>query len=152
MKNRLLSKRGHTLLELTCAMFVISVGLFGVIHIYMRGMEKMNAINEYETALCALNNEMETLRAKSWEMLEPGEGLPFLSETPGMERLYLAEAQTCITAENESAALKRVTVRIRWIGEHGRRIEKKLTTLIAQTDTLPEPVAGKEEYAHASQS
>ena len=139
MKNRLLSKRGHTLLELTCALFVISVGLFGVIHIYLSGLEKMNAINEYETALCALHNE-------------PGEGLPFLSETPGMERLYLAEAQTCITAENDSAALKRVTVRIRWIGEHGRRIEKKLTTLIAQTDTLPEPVAGKEEYAHASQS
>lgn len=152
MKNRLLTRNGFTLVELTCALFVISVGLFGVIHIYMRGMEKMNAINEYETALCALNNEMETLRATSWELLEPGEDLPFQSETPGVERLHLAEARTCIAVENGSMALKRVTVRIRWTGEHGRRIEKELTTFIAQTGTLPEPVSGKEEYAHASQS
>ena len=113
---------------------------------------RSNAINEYETALCALNNEMETLRATAWELLEPGEGLPFRSETPGVEQLHLAEVGTSIAAENGNTALKRVTVRIRWIGEHGRRIEKELTTLIAQTDTLPEPVAGKEEYAHASQS
>jgi len=148
MKNRLLARNGFTLVELTCALFVISVGLFGVIHIYMRGMEKMNAINEYETALCALNNEMETLRATAWESQEPGEGLPFQSETPGVERLHLAETRTCIAVENDNAALKRVTVRIRWTGEHGRRIEKKLTTLIARTDTNK----GKEEYTHASQS
>ena len=141
-------KAGFTLVELTCALFVISVGLFGVIHIYMRGMEKMNAINEYETALCALNNEMETLRATPWDSLEPGEGLPFQSETPDMERLHLAEARTCIAVESGSAVLKRVTVRICWTGEHGRRIEKELTTLIARTDTN----TVKEEYAHASQS
>jgi len=146
MKDKLLSKHGFTLLELTCAVFVISVGLFGVLHVYLRGMDKMQAINEYETALCALNNELETLRTLPWETLTPGEGLSFRSETPGLEQLYLAEAQTFITADKDHAGLKRVTVRIRWTGEHGRRIEKELTTLIAQT------ASSREDYANASHS
>jgi len=145
-RRTLFLNRGFSLIELTCAISVISVGLFGIIHIYLRGIDKMHAINEYETALCALNNELETLRTLPWEALEPGEGLSFHSETPGVERLHLAEARTFITLAENNAELKQVTVRIRWVGEYGRRIEKELTTLIAHTAT------GREEYADASQS
>ena len=142
-EHTLLLKHGFTLLELTCAIFVISVGLFGILHIYLQGIDKMQAINEYETALCALSNEMETLRTVPFDALELGDGLPFRSETPGLEHLHLAETLCFIAAEEDGAALKRVTVRIRWIGEHGRRIEKELTTLIARTTT------DREDYADA---
>ena len=154
MKRRqyMLTQKGSSLIELTCAIFVISVGLFGVIHVYLRGIEKMKTINEYETVLCALNNELETLRALPWETLEPGNDMPFRSETPGMEQLHLAEARTFIILENGYNRLKRVTVRIRWIGEHGRRIEKELTTLITQNDAIEEPLASSGEYADASRS
>jgi len=65
MNRRYTSPRnsGFSLIELTCAMFIISLGLFAVVHVYLQGIEKMRAIDEYETALCALNNEIETLRA-----------------------------------------------------------------------------------------
>lgn len=154
MKRRqyLLMPNGSSLIELTCAIFVISVGLFGVIHIYMRGIEKMQAINEYEAVLCALNNELETLRALPWETLKPGNDLPFRSETPGLERLHLAETRTFINLEQNYTGLKRVTVRIRWIGEHGRRIEKELTTLITRVDATGESLTNLEEYADASRS
>lgn len=140
----LLLRRGFTLLELTCAIFVISAGLFGILHIYLQGIDKMQAINEYETAICALSNEMEMLRTVPFDALELGNGQPFHSETPGLEHLHLAETLTFIAAEEDDTALKRVTVRIRWIGEHGRRIEKELTTLIARTTT------DREDYADAS--
>ncbi len=130
-------QRGFSLIELTCAMAVVSIGLGGVLHIYLHGIEKMRAVDEYETALCVLNNEIETLRAQSWDALEPGAGLPFRS-APLIEGLHLAETQVTIQdAFNGQPGLKQATARIRWIGEHGRPIEKELTTLIAQTDGVP---------------
>ncbi len=127
------SPSGSSLIELTCALFVMCVGIFGVIHLYMNGLDKMRAIGEYETALCALSNEIETLRALPPGSLSPGESLPFRSETPGMDRLHLADARVDAapwpSAPNE---LMQVTARIQWRGEHGRLMEKRLTTLIAQ--------------------
>jgi len=148
----MMMKKGSSLIELTCALFVVSVGLFGVMHVYLRGMEKMEAIKEYETALCALNNELETLRALPWDELETGDGLPFRSETPGVEQLHLVEARSFITLEQEYDGLKRVTVRMRWIGEHGRRIEKELTTMITQDDALEVSLADFREYTDVSRS
>lgn len=137
---------GFSLVELTCALAVVSIGLGSVIHVYLRGIEKMRAIDEYETALCVLNNELETLRAQPWDALEPGDALPFRS-APHIEGLRLAETWAAIEdASGGDAGLKQVTARIRWIGEHGRRIEKELTTFIACTDPLPRTPAAWEHW------
>lgn len=125
-------RSGFALLELTTALFIVTVGVFGIIHLHTRGLDKLRVISEYDTALCALNNEIEYLRALPYETLEQGARLPFRSTTPGIERLHRAETFVCIEdAGVGPVSLKRATARIRWTGEHGRGIEKHLVTLIA---------------------
>ncbi len=129
-------RSGFMLIELSAALFVATVGVFGALHLYMLSLDRIRAISEYETALCVLNNEVETLRAAPYDGLAIGEGLPFRSETPGVERLHLAETTVRIEDIGDGALeLKRVVARVRWIGEHGRRIEKELVTFITRKET-----------------
>ena len=127
------NNRGASLLELTCALFLVTVGAFGALHMYLIGIDKAKGVQEYEIAMQALNNEIESLRAVDFEELKAGTGLPFLSDTPALDRLVNVERNTVIVDKaEETRGLKQVRVRIRWTGEYGRRIEKNLTTLIAK--------------------
>ena len=129
-------RSGFMLIELSAALFVATVGAFGAMHLYMLSLDRIRAISEYETALCVLNNEIETLRALPYDGLETGDGLPFHSETPAIERLRLAETTVRIEDIGDGTLeLKRVAARVRWIGEHGRRIEKELVTIITRKET-----------------
>jgi Tfp pilus assembly protein PilV len=165
--------RGFTLLETIAALFVLTVGLFAVFQMYLFGLDKLHALNERETALLAIQNEVEALRAQPFEALSDLEEGPFISVTPGFEKLHLArglvtiETITAIKGDShhlvlegarssDAAApgngvtdgssapstlkgdcpllLKRLTVRVVWIGENGRRIEKETVTLVTDTD------------------
>ena len=129
--------RGASLLELTCALFVVTLGAFGALHMYMLGMDKTKNVHEYDIAMQALNNEVETLRAVAFDELTVGKELPFVSETPAAERLINVERRAAIVDKTgDTRGLKQVRVHIRWTGEHGRTIEKHLTTLIAKKGVL----------------
>ena len=124
---------GFSLIELTCALFIVTLGVFGIIQMYLVGMDKTRAVNEYAVAFQALNNEIETLRALPFEAFEEGKDLPFRSETPALERLVHARGTvTVVDRTAETPGLKQVRARLRWTGEHGRIIEKHVTTLIAR--------------------
>jgi len=125
-------RAGTTLIELVAALFVITIGLFGVIEMYHFGINKMQALNEYKIALRAVQNEIETLRALPFSELRNTDDGDFRSETPEVATLVNAMPAVTITdyAGTESR-LKHVAVSLKWTGEHGRTIEKKVTTLIA---------------------
>lgn len=120
-----------TLLELTTAIFVLIVGVFGVLQMFHYGLDTAQAINEANVALRTLENEIETLRSLPFVQLEDMDDGAFRSFTPEAARLVNARTTTTIVAEPDVPGLKRVIVRIGWTGEHGRAIRKELTTLIA---------------------
>jgi Tfp pilus assembly protein PilV len=125
-----------SLIELTAALFVLTVGMFGVIQMYHFGLDKMHALNETTIAIHAIQNEIETLRSQPFSELHNTDKAQFVSETPALSRLVNAEPNVTITDYGEaSKRLKHVTVSIRWIGENGRTIQKTATTLI--TDKKP---------------
>ena len=134
-----LGQRGFTLLELVTALFVLTVGLLGVITMYHFGIGKLRYLNENAVALRAVQNEIEALRAKSFEAVEPVAGGSFISETPEARRLTGARASVTIAdypdAEGE---LKEITARLTWRGDQGRQITKTATTLIANTGPAPQ--------------
>lgn len=125
-------RAGFSLAELMCALFVISAGLMGSLQMYMIAMDKTRAMHETAIAMQAILNEAETLRALPFRDITDGEHA-FRSVTPEVERLKDAVCRARITGRGEAGvALKEVTVEIRWRGEHGRLIEKRIVTLIAE--------------------
>lgn len=123
-------RRGFTLLEMATALFVIMVGLFGAIHLYQVGLAKARALDETQSALGAIQNEIETLRALPFDRIETGDA--FRSASPELERLMNARPTVKVRDyPGSEGRLKEVTVGVRWSGEHGRTIDKSVTTLIA---------------------
>ena len=128
-------QRGVSLIELTAALFVLTVGMFGVIQMYHFGLSKMHALNETTVAVHALQNEMETLRSLPFSELRNTNKGQFVSETPALSRLADAKPNVTIADYSDGAKrLKRITVSITWSGENGRTIEKTVTTLIADKE------------------
>ena len=129
--------RGFALLEATAALFVIAVGLFGVIQMFQYGVGTLHTIQEHSIASRSLQNEVESLRGLPFDRLEPGTRLDFISGTPEMARLLKVSAWVDIQDREEAPGqLVQVTVSLRWTGEHGRRIKRSVTTLIARKDSL----------------
>ena len=125
------NQSGVTLLELIAALFVLTVGMFGVIQMYHYGLGKMHALNESAVAMEAVQNEIETLRSLPYSQLRNTDSGHFVSETPALARLVNATPRVRINDSSQGAKrLKEVTVSIKWTGENGRTIEKKVTTLI----------------------
>ena len=123
---------GFALIELIAALFILTVGMFGVIQMYHFGMAKMRAMNESDVAIRAVRNEIETLRSVPFDELQNVEDVPFRNETPAMADLVnVVPAVTVKDYGDGVGRLKEVTVAIAWTGEHGRTIRKSVTTLIA---------------------
>ena len=125
------NQSGVTLIELTAALFVLTVGMFGVIQMYHYGLGKMHAVNESALAMEAVQNEIETLRSLPFSQLRNTDSGHFVSETPALSRLV--NATPSVTIQDFAGGpkrLKEVTVSVKWSGENGRTIEKKVTTLI----------------------
>ncbi len=125
------STRGAALVELTCAIFIITVGVFGALQMYTLALTGAKVANEYSIAGRVLINEIETLRGSPFESLAAGKS-PFRSQTPEMDRLVRASGTVEIMEYPGVPDLKSVRVALRWVGEHGRVVEKQLNTLIAK--------------------
>lgn len=125
---------GTMMVELVCALFIITAGLFGVLQMYTLAFDKTAYVAEYVIALRALENEIEILRALPFEALESGKELPFRSETPELARLVNARGTVDIAGVEALPGVKEIKVTLQWTGELGRSIEKSLTTLIARKD------------------
>lgn len=126
---------GFTLIELNCALAVATVGIFGVIGMHLLAIDKVHAIREEDIVQRALSNEIEYLRAEPFAALEDVTRRPFLSRTPGIERLVGAKATVTITSRSGgNAGLKLVRARMVWRGENGRSIMRELVTLIANKE------------------
>lgn len=124
---------GFYLNELMCAVFLITVGLLGALQAHTLAFEKAKWVSEYDIATRVLSNEIERLRALPFEELESGRDLPFQSKTPELERLVRAETKvTIVDKRGDAPGLKQVRATVAWRGEHGRRIQKHLVTLIAR--------------------
>lgn len=124
-------KAGMSLLEMSCALFIVTMGLFGVIQMYMTGISNMKTLSEKQVAMRAAENEIETLRALPFAELVPGAALPLRAATAGTEKLHNLSGTVDIAAPDGAPDLREVHVCIEWTGEHGRRIRQELTTLIA---------------------
>lgn len=130
--------RGFSLIELNCALFVVTAGIFGVLGTYQLVMDKTRALNEYALAERIVRNEIECLRALPFAALEAAENAPFRTRTPGIERLVNAAPAVAIVDRADLApGLKEVRARIAWTGEKGRTITYELVTLIADKGALP---------------
>lgn len=123
--------RGAVLVEMMCAIFIITVGVFGALQMYSLALGGAKAVNEYGIAGRALTNEIETLRVLPFERLENGRH-PFQSKTPDLKRLVRNSTSVEIADYPGTPDLKSIKTVVRWTGEHGRIIEKQLSTLIAR--------------------
>ena len=127
---------GVSLLELIAALFVFSVGLLGSLKMYDVALDKTRAMREAGIAVCALQNEVESLRAIPFEELTERSGAPFVSRTPDMDSLVQVSPAVDIHPYGDPAfALKEVHASVRWRGDNGRVIEKTVTTLIGKKET-----------------
>lgn len=126
------SNEGVSLLEAMAALFVLSVGLMGLMKMFLVAMDTTKEVHEQDIAMRAIQNEMETLRAhgRIEESTDSNER-PFVSVTPELQRLFDAKSSVQVRpyADN-GAALREITLRVVWTSRHGRRIEKKATTLM----------------------
>ncbi len=122
---------GFTLLELVTALFILVTGLMGALTLFTIGMSKVALVDEYGLARTAVQNEMETLRALPFEALEPGERDHFTGDVPAAQ---LPGAQPRVVVRPaDLPGLKEVSVTLSWRGENGRRVERSLTTFIADS-------------------
>ena len=128
-------RAGFSLIELSTALFVVTVGTFGVITMFFYGLNEVRAIADSRVAVRAVQNELETRRALPFDQLTPGES-PFLSKTPEIDRLESLRATVIVADQTlatpgRSGGLRSITATVNWVGEHGRPIEKHLSTLVA---------------------
>jgi prepilin-type N-terminal cleavage/methylation domain-containing protein len=130
MKNRH-NQRGFTLLELTCALFVITTAGFGAIQLYSIGMDNITMMREYDVSTEVLRNAVEQLRARPYEDLV--DGMPIEAPSPAMESLHKATLSVAISEPpGGPPGLKALHLTLRWQSLHGREIERELDTLIAR--------------------
>ena len=126
------------LLELTCALFIFSTGMLGVIHMYHVCINNTRALDEYMIAMRAIENEVETLRAMPFEELDNLNG-EFTCKTPSLSKLVNVVTKTEIELfDNEYTNLRRLTATVKWTGDKGRTITKSVTTLIAEKQMASE--------------
>lgn len=123
-------QKGFTLLELTCALFVITIAGFGAIQLYSLGMDHIMMMREYDVSTEVLRNAVEQLRAQPFTALEDGMALGATS--PAMECLHNAELNVGVSVPPDAPpGLKAVHVALAWQSLHGRKIERALDTLVA---------------------
>ena len=90
-------------------------------------------MREAAIARGAVQNEIETLRVLPFSQLADRENAPFASAGPELKALVRATPSVTIRTRPEDG-LKEVDASVRWRGDNGRWIEKRLTTLIADKE------------------
>ncbi|MCC6793515.1 MAG: hypothetical protein IT366_00235 [Candidatus Hydrogenedentes bacterium] len=122
------AREGFSLIEITTALFVLIVGLFGVFQLFHFGIGKMRVIDESSIAQQAVQNELEVLRALPFTQLQDGER-DFVTQDPALQSLVQATGAINVTSA-ENSGLKRVDIALRWVTQNGRVAERSVTTLI----------------------
>lgn len=126
------TRRGAALLEITCALFLITTGLFGVLQMYAHALEHTAWQVESDLAETVLSNELETVHAVGFGGLALGEHAAFLSDTRARNRLKgLATRRTVSPTPGVEAFARTVTVSVSWRARTGRTVEKSVTTIVA---------------------
>lgn len=129
---------GFTLLELVCALFIITTAGFGALQLYHIGIDKTKVVAEHDIATSILKGEMERLRTVPFADLSRHEA--FAAMPP--EAAVLHEPEGFLDMEQVMPGLTSVTVTLRWQSRHGRWVTRSLTTRIANKGApLPEPGA-----------
>ena len=124
---------GFSLLELTAALFVITVGLFGAMQMYFHGAAKLRAVNQSALAMRSVENELETLRALPFDELDDATERSFVTDTSEIVELLGAQASVTIQDYDETTLpLKQISAIVEWRGENGRLIRKSVTTLVGK--------------------
>jgi len=124
------------MVEIVTALFIVTFGIFSVLTMYHVGMAKTRAIGDHDLVINALQNELDGLRAMPFESSPKDWNGEFRATKPNLPDFVNVRPHLRIQPFGEGRAdLLEVTVSIHWTGEHGRTIEKSLTTLIAEKPT-----------------
>jgi hypothetical protein len=126
---------GFSLLELTCALFVVTVAGFGSIQLYSIGMSKIVMMREYDVATVTLRNEVERLRALPFASI--ADGMAVSPPSAALETLH--EPVLAVKASERAPGLREVAVTLTWESRGGRSITRELTTLIADKGAEGQP-------------
>ncbi len=121
------TETGFSLVELVCALSVISVGFFGILHLMHIALNHTRALQEYRVAHEIIENTLEELRSEAYETMEAGV-FPLDQATLEESGLHLAEGSLSIQAHPDSLVWE-ITVKLRWVGDKGRVIQRQLSTL-----------------------
>lgn len=131
-RNTRAQRSGYSLIELMVAIFILSVGLMGVLQTYHLGLDRIRTLREYAIARQAVQNEIETLRALPFDALTDRAKASFVSSALDLDKLVNATPVVTIKPGADPALrLKKVSVAIRWTGENGRTLREGVVTLIA---------------------
>lgn len=118
---------GYSMAELVCALSVISVGLFGILHLMHVALNHTRTLQEYRVAHEIIENALEELRSEAYETMK--EGVFALDQTTlEASGLHLAEGSLSIQPYPDSLVWE-ITVKLRWVGDKGRVIQRQLSTL-----------------------
>lgn len=127
------AQSGSTLIELTCALFLVTMGVFGAMTLHLRAMDGTRGLQQEAIALQALRNEIETLRAADFDSLVPGADEPFRTQDGLLERLFDGHGAVQISP-TPVVDLVEVSVRVDWKADSGRKAHQALTTRIARKE------------------
>ncbi len=124
---------GFGLIELVGALFVIAVGLLGTVTLFHFGVGQIGYVRECSVVRQAMQDEIETLRAKPFDQLIDQEAGPFTEAPFGLENVVNAQSTLSIRPDADGIpGLKEVEVAIRWTTSGGRTVDKRIATCIAE--------------------
>ena len=124
---------GISLIEITCALFIVTVAGFGALQLYNVGFDKILEMQEIDLALEVVRNEMELIHAQPFATMESHDTLT--GNPPVLESLHKATGSVHVS--DAGPGLKEVTVILRWQSRHGRMMDRSLTTYIADRGATP---------------
>jgi Tfp pilus assembly protein PilV len=128
-------RRGASLIELMAAFFVLTLGLLGSVQTFHFGTDKLKATRDAAIAERAVQNQVEALRAMPFAELKDCENAPFnAASEPDFGRLVKATPTLTIRSNAAGLRMKKVAVAVQWVGENGRKLERKAATLIADKE------------------
>jgi Tfp pilus assembly protein PilV len=136
-KRNIKSKRGTSLLEVLCALSLVTLGVFSTLQVFGISAKQTRALAQEQRALRILENEIEGLRAMPFAELRQGEATPLGAEASELAPLPGAKGSVDVAPVENLPNLKRVTARLSWSAAEGRRITRSLCTQIAAREGTP---------------
>lgn len=135
--SRLRRDSGMSMLEMTAALFVFSVGLMAAFQTFHYTLARMRVLKENAIATRAIQNEIEAIRGGARISLTPGE-LDFTDSGADLDHLKDAKATINVRPyEGGMQGLFVLEARVEWIGDQARPMENSVTTLMRNREVTP---------------